>query len=134
PLRDRISVMRPAESAREVMEDFLRSLTAADGVARIRLRVPVNGTTGVGLAFDREVVVEARRERTEHDCEEVVRVAWTSEGSAVFPRFAGTLSVFGNGKPGQSLIALDGCYTSPVGAAGQVYDAAIGHEIGRATA
>ena len=59
-------------------------------------------------------------------------ISWLPEGTGVFPAFRGTLMV--RSENGTSAIELDGTYTPPFGAAGQVFDATIGHRIAQATA
>ncbi len=65
----------------------------------------------------------------------VIQIIWTPEGSTVFPRFEGTLMISGEGlDPSVSHIELDGSYIPPFGAAGQLFDAAIGRRLAHATA
>ena len=52
----------------------------------------------------------------------------------MFPRFEGTLVVWGEDDASSSFIELRGEYTPPLGAAGQVFDEAIGYRIAQTTA
>jgi hypothetical protein len=134
-LRDTICIDRPAEETAVGLERFFESLTGSDGIAHLRLRVPVGGATrNYGIYLDRDVLVEARRARDEQNLNDVIRIDWSPEGAAVFPRFSGTLLVCGREGPGRSYIELDGSYAPPLGSAGQIFDAAIGHRIAKATA
>ena len=134
-LRETVAVAHPAESAQEGLERFFGALQGPDGVSRLRLRVPVDGAAKeFGLNLEREVVIEARRARDHQNLNDLIRIDWSPEGATVFPRFAGTLVVCGNEAPGRSSIELDGTYEPPLGAAGQIFDAAIGHTIAQATA
>jgi hypothetical protein len=134
-LRGSLTVERPAELALAALERFFASLRTADGVSRMRLRVPVDGATKrYGVYIDREVVVEARRVRDDQNVNDVIRIDWAPEGTAVFPRFTGALVISDDEKTGGTSVELDGTYEPPFGVAGQLFDAAIGHNIAQATA
>jgi hypothetical protein len=134
-LHDKTSVDFSIAEAQTRLEAFLTSLRGQDGVARMRLRVPITGMAdSFGLALDREVRIEARRRRDEPRQADVTEIVWQPEGTTVLPRFEGTLFVTHDGSPNRSDIELDGEYTPPFGAAGQVFDAAIGQQIARTTA
>lgn len=134
-LRDRISVACSVKQAQRGLERFFISLRGKDGVARLRLRVPTDGApSGYGISLDREVRVEARAARDADDLNDIIEIAWMPEGIAVFPRFDGSLTVSGEDDPNVSYIELDGAYTPPFGATGQLFDAAIGRRIAQATA
>jgi hypothetical protein len=99
----------------------------------MRLRVPVKGTSQ-GVFLDREVRIEAWRDRDDQNLNDLIRIRWTSEGSVVFPKFAGTLVVWGEGDADLSFIELDGDYKPPLGLAGELFDETIGHRIAQSTA
>lgn len=132
-LRESTSVGMTAQQSMARLGQFLSSLRGKDGIARIRLRVPGDGPTRE-LSIVREVRVEARRTRGEHSLEDLVLIRWVPEGTGAFPTFEGILSVRANDGDHGSSIELAGNYTPPVGAAGQVFDAVIGHRIARTTA
>jgi len=132
-LRDVAPVKRSAAETQAAIERFFLSLEGADGVARLRLRVPA-GSSGHGISLDREVRVEARAVHQSNGAPGVIEIVWMPEGTGIFPRFDGTLIVTGFGNSDASFIELDGIYTPPFGAAGQVFDAAIGRQIARSTA
>jgi hypothetical protein len=123
-----------ADQTQQGLEDFFNSLRKRDGVARLRLRVPVRGATEYGLSLDREVVIEARRALHGGEVPERFEIAWMSEGSVAFPRFEGTLGIGGKSASGHCCIELDGSYTPPFDGAGKIFDADIGHQIAQATA
>ena len=134
-LHDKTSVDFPIAEAQSRLEVFLTSLRGPDGVARMRLRVPITGMPdSFGLALEREVRIEARRRRDELRQADIVEIVWQPEGATVLPRFEGTLFVTHDGSPKRADIELAGEYTPPFGAAGQVFDAAIGQQIARTTA
>jgi len=101
----------------------------------MRLRVPTDGAThGYGISFDREVRIEARPiGDSQHLCD-LIEIAWAPEGALVFPRFEGRLSVWSDEETHVTYVELDGSYTPPFGAAGQLFDLTIGRRIAQATA
>ncbi|MGA7571447.1 MAG: hypothetical protein WBG27_08925 [Candidatus Aquilonibacter sp.] len=129
-LRERAMVECPVEQTEAGLIAFFAVRQDADGLTRMRLRVPMDGT----LSLEREVRIEAREGRDDDNLNKVVRVAWEPEGTVIFPRFEGTLLAWGEDDPTRSSIELRGHYTPPLGAAGQVFDELIGFQIAQATA
>ena len=132
-LRDQTSVRGTVIQTEASLESYFASQRGLDGIARLRLRVPVSGTSP-GLFIDREVRIEAWRDRDDQNLNDLIRIRWTPEGSVVFPKFAGTLVVWGESDPHLSFIELDGDYKPPLGAAGELFDETIGHRIAQSTA
>ena len=132
-LRDQTPVRGTVTQTETRLESYFASRRGLDGVARLRLRVPVSGMSQ-GLFIDREVRIEAWRDRDDQNLNDLIRIRWTPEGSVVFPKFAGTLVVLGEGDPALSFIELDGDYKPPLGAAGELFDETIGHRIAQSTA
>ena len=132
-LRDQISVRGTVIETEARLESHFALRRGHDGVARIRLRVPVSGTSQ-GLFIDREVRIEAWRDRDGQNLNDLIRIRWTAEGSVVFPKFAGTLVVWGENDPNVSFIELDGDYKPPLGATGELFDETIGFRIAQSTA
>jgi hypothetical protein len=131
-LRGQTSVLGTVTQTEARLECYFASRRAPNGISRIMLRVPVSGTSN-GLLIDREVRIEAWRDRDDRNLNDLRRISWTPEGSVVFPKFAGTLVVLGEGEPDVSFIELDGDYNLPLSAAGQLFDEAIGHHIAEST-
>jgi hypothetical protein len=131
-LRQQISVASPASIAESRLETYLSSLRGSSGVARFRLRVPVDAPLGVSI--EREVRVEARRARDDENLNDLIRISWSPEAQTVLPTFKGTLIVWGDTGKKLSYIELDGSFTPPLGVAGQVFDETIGHQIAESTA
>jgi hypothetical protein len=131
-LREQISVASPAEMTEFRLENYLASLRGSNGVAKLRLRVPIDAPLGVSV--DREVRVEARRGRDDENLNDLIRISWSPEGRTVLPSFSGTLVVWGETGKKLSYIELDGAYTPPLGTAGQVFDETIGRQIAESTA
>lgn len=132
-LREHTSVRGSLSETESRLESYFASQRASDGVARLRLRVPITGQER-GLCVDREVWVEAWRDRDDLKLNELIRVTWTPEGKVAFPKFSGTLVVSGDGDPSRSHVELDGTYEPPLGAAGESFDAVIGRKLAESTA
>ncbi|HUA09232.1 MAG TPA: hypothetical protein VMA98_08165 [Candidatus Acidoferrales bacterium] len=129
-LRETTALACPVEEAEAGLLAFFAARQDTDGITRMRLRVPMDGT----MALEREVRVEARETRDDENLNELIRIAWEPQGAVIFPRFEGTLTVWGEDDPGGSFVELRGHYTPPLGAAGQVFDDAIGFRIAKTTA
>ncbi|MGB6517583.1 MAG: hypothetical protein WBE79_03650 [Candidatus Cybelea sp.] len=135
PLREITPVERSVKQAQVALEQFFHSLEAPDGVARLRLSVPIRmPVKQYGVSIDREVRIEARPVRNPALDAEIMEISWVPEGTAIFPRFDGKLFLTGFGNAEVSYVELDGYYTPPFGAAGQVFDATIGQRIAQTTA
>lgn len=130
-LREQAPVACPVLETEAGLVTFFAARQDANGVTHMRLRVPMDGGS---MSLEREVRVEARTGRDDDNLNNVVRVAWEPEGAVIFPRFEGALTVWGEDDPAASFIELRGQYTPPLGAAGQVFDEMIGHQIAQATA
>jgi hypothetical protein len=132
-LRDQTSARGTVAQTEARIESYFASRRGLDGIARMRVSVPVNGTSQ-RLFLDREVRIEAWRDRDDQNLNDLIRIRWTPEGSVVFPQFKGTLVVRGEEDPELSFIELDGDYEPPLGAAGELFDETIGHHIAQSTA
>jgi hypothetical protein len=134
-LRDTISIHSSVAEAESRIESYLSSLRDGNGVARIRLRVPVDlSSRSLGLNIDREVRIEARRTKDDQNLNDIIRITWNPEGRTVFPVFSGSLVVWGEEDPRKSYVELDGTYEPPFDGAGLALDAMIGHRIALSTA
>jgi hypothetical protein len=130
-LQEQIAVACSSEMTEARLGAFFQAMQNGDGVARMRLRVALDG---MSLALEREVRMEARTTRDEANLNNVVAITWEPEGTVMFPRFEGTITVWSEDDPKRSVIELRGHYTPPLGAAGQVFDDAIGYRIALSTA
>jgi hypothetical protein len=134
-LREWTMIERPVEDTEARLRAFLHAKRATDGKIRMQLCVPMGRSAGAfGLTLDREVRVQVLDGREEQKLNEVLHVSWQPEGRVILPCFEGTLVVWGEDDPARSFIELDGRYHPPLGAAGLVFDEAIGHQIAQATA
>jgi hypothetical protein len=133
-LRESAVVACPADLAQDRIIAFFESRRSTDGTTRMRLRVPMGRATPFAFSLDRLVRVEAQRKRDDENLNDVIAVAWRPEGTAMLPQFEGVLIVSEDDDPGAAILELDGKYLPPLGAAGQVFDEAIGHQIAQSTA
>ncbi|MEO7202906.1 MAG: hypothetical protein ABI431_08560 [Candidatus Tumulicola sp.] len=131
-LHDRTAVVGLARKVAADVDHYFSLGCCSGGVGRVRLRVPLQGAP-YGVSLDREVRVEAWRARDDRNLNDVIRISWASEGGVVFPTFSGTLVVRGEADPTRSSIELDGHYQPPLGAAGELFDEAIGHRMAQST-
>ncbi len=129
-LRERIPVACPVEEVEAGLIGFFEARQDANGITQMRLRVPMGGA----ISLEREVRIEARETRDDQNLNNLMRIAWEPVGSVMFPRFEGSLVVWGEDNPNSSFVELTGEYTPPLGAAGQVFDEAIGYRIAQTTA
>lgn len=130
-LRERVMALCTPASAEAGVAAFFAARADASGTTRMRLRVPMVGTS---LALDREVRVEARKGRDEQNLNDLINISWRAEGTVVFPSFEGTLVTYGTDDGSASYVELRGTYQPPLGAAGQIFDEAIGYQIAQSTA
>lgn len=130
-LRDSTALETSIDATEERLDRFLTGLRERDGVSRVRLRVPIDGST-LGISIDREVNVEVRKGRDASRLNDVLQISWVPTAPIVFPSFEGTLATWGDAA--KSYVELDGSYTPPFGEAGQLFDATVGHQIAQATA
>lgn len=82
------------------------------------------------LAIEKSAVVLARTVRDDANLNDDLAVEFSpSAAPGWFPTFRGVLDVFPGEKDGESIVELTGSYDPPFGAAGEAFDAALGHLI-----
>ena len=133
-LREQVTLKCPVEDAESRVLAFFAGRRAADGTLRMRLRVPAGSESRFNYSISRLVRVEAKLGKDEDDLNEVIKVSWRPEGTAMLPQFEGKLTVWGDDDLSKTVLELDGRYLPPFGIAGQVFDEAIGQQIAHATA
>jgi len=134
-LRDTISLECPVPEADSRIAAFLDGHRDRDGITRFALRVPLDGIGPLhGLALEREVRVDAHRDRDDQNLNDLVRISWKPDGDLAFPAFEGTLVTWSADDPMRSFVELDGWYEPPFGDAGELFDEAVGHAIAQRTA
>jgi hypothetical protein len=115
-----LTVLVPFEQIQAVAETFTASIPERDGKRVTPIRVHVG-----------EVVVERHVDLTLKHARaypgfEIMEIAWGPHDGGPYPTFTGTLSVEQIG-PTFSRLDLDGHYDPPMGVAGAVIDAVVGH-------
>lgn len=106
-----------------------------NGVIEIPLRVNLRDFgIPAGLALERSVQVLVQKQRDAENINDEIRISWAPADDSPYPAFDGRLIVWGSGAEGESFIELAGEYEPPWGAAGQIFDDAVGHLIADRTA
>jgi hypothetical protein len=133
-LYEAVEVSCSPREAETRMAQFFQARRGPQDALRLHLRVPMGGTDSSRYAFDREVRVTLRLARDESGLNDVLHIAWQPEGTSMLPKFDGTLIVGADSDARHSVLELRGNYVPPMGAAGQLFDEAIGHRIAQSTA
>jgi hypothetical protein len=114
-------------------EHYLEDLGNPSGSVCFRLRVPTADLSiPGGVVLEKGVIAKVSRKFDDAHINKLITIEWEPEGGA-FPRFSGTL-IAEPVDDGSSTLILDGQYTPPGGAAGALFDGAVGFWIARATA
>lgn len=66
--------------------------------------------------------------------DEMWKIRWAPEGGGIYPTFEGMLTVRADDTYERAILELKGEYKPPLGSAGAVFDAAVGHRIAGGTA
>jgi hypothetical protein len=131
-LHDSIEIFCPYSAAFDFLRRFISehrgqlplaaSLDSIGLPARLRLERDVN----VHLSERPHAAGDLRRGP------DTVEITWEPADGGPYPHFSGTVRI----KPshGHSEFILDGTYEPPLGLAGKLFDAAVGHRIAEATA
>lgn len=134
-LRETIAVPAPASATQENILRYFESRRTVDGSATIPLHVSLRDF-GLpdALALERDVAVTVSKLRDAETFNEDIFIKWTPVDAGPYPTFTGRLLIWSEDDPQESFIQLDGMYQPPLGAFGQVFDAAIGYLIAQFTA
>jgi hypothetical protein len=136
-IKEQVEVHCPYVRALHYVDAYLAHLGWSEHARSVmlRLRVPVGPRVGVqGLALDKGVIATLSRSPKHHALEDRIGVTWQPDvDGEPFPRFDGALSLEA-ATPKASILTLAGKYEPPLGGAGKLFDAALGHRIAQATA
>ncbi len=134
-IRETIDVPLPSSVTETNVLRYFENQRSADGAVTIPLRVPLRDF-GLpdALAIERDVAVHAGKRRDAENLNDEIGITWEPADQGPYPVFAGRIIVWSEGNPNESFIQLDGSYEPPLGAAGELFDAAIGHLIAERTA
>ncbi len=115
-----LTVLIPFEDVPAAIRAYTESLAERDGKRVTPIRISV-----ADITIERSVdllLVHAR----EYPGFEIMDIRWGPHDGGPYPTFAGTLSVEEVG-PTFSRLDLDGTYEPPMGIAGKMIDAVVGH-------
>lgn len=130
-LQERLVVACPYVRAREYLSDTLSEPANQHREERLPLTAQVEH---LPAQFEKNVVVRYSAGRDPMHFDEPWHVSWSPEGGGPYPDFSGELTVRADEGYGSSVLELTGTYTPPLGAAGKVFDAAVGRKIASVTA
>jgi hypothetical protein len=117
-----LTVLCPFEQTPQAAAAYAASLPTADGKSVIPIRVSVGD-----VVVERNADLVLKHSRA-YPGFEIMEIAWQAHDGGPYPVFRGTLSVEDVGG-NFSRLDLDGSYDPPLGIAGVVFDAVIGHRI-----
>jgi hypothetical protein len=121
----------PYVRAREYLHAALAHVSADQLPHLLRLKATVPATS---IELAKYVNVQYDRATDPMHFDEPWRVRWTPEPGGIYPSFDGELAVRADETYGSAILELTGEYTAPLGAAGRVFDAALGQRIAAGTA
>ncbi|HMD03355.1 MAG TPA: hypothetical protein VKG44_10375 [Candidatus Baltobacteraceae bacterium] len=123
-------VQCPPQDADTYLDYYLSNLMAGDGTFEFDLRVPAPAHL---FEVEKRVVAKVAFVRDLGGRNQLIRLDWHAKGGGPFPVFEGTLSTTDDDAATGTVIALSGQYAAPGGAAGQLFDDALGYRIARAS-
>lgn len=125
----------PADRAERLLLDYFESRRNAEGTIAYPLRVPLED---FGLpervSLMHEATISITKGRDAANLNDAYAVAWYPEDRSAFPTFTGELIVCAGTNAEAPYLELTGTYEPPRGAAGEAFDAALGHLIAQRTA
>ncbi|MGP6191026.1 MAG: hypothetical protein ACLPSH_13335 [Vulcanimicrobiaceae bacterium] len=116
------SVRCPFDDVPKFLDTFFAKQTDEDGAAVVELRAPLGD---LKLEHDVLVTLSPLPPYTGY---ERLAIRWVPTGHGPYPTFEGVLSVGDEGS-GFSRLDIDGSYQPPFGAAGALFDAALGKRL-----
>jgi hypothetical protein len=116
------SVRCSFEDVPKFLDTFFAKHTDGDGAAVVELRAPLGD---LKLEHDVLVTLSPLPAYTGY---ERLAIRWVPTGHGPYPTFEGVLCVSDEGS-GFSRLAIDGSYRPPFGAAGALFDAALGKKL-----
>lgn len=132
-LRDTITLDVPAAQAERCIMAFIEGHRSSEGAIEFPLRVNLEqfGVPGA-LRLERTVNVHVVKQRDAQNLNDEIGIRWDPGAGEPFPSFSGSLTVWSEQR--QTFVELRGTYDPPLGAAGKVFDDAIGHVVAQRTA
>jgi hypothetical protein len=133
-ISERLVVHCPDREASHHLADFLATHATGDGTLCIALRLPMGVFADRRTLIERLIVATLYPLRSISDPHPTYSVTWSSKSGGPFPKFAGALAVEKRPNDDSFGLVLSGYYEPPFGAAGAMFDAALGRRIAHATA
>jgi hypothetical protein len=115
-----LTVLVPFERIPAAAETFVASLAERDGKRIVPIRILLGD-----IVVERDVDLVLEHVRA-YPGFEIMQIAWGPHDGGPYPAFSGLLSVEEVG-PTFSRLDLDGTYAPPLGIAGAMIDALVGH-------
>ena len=122
-----LTVLVPFDAVQSSAEAYVASIPERDGKRAVPIRITVSD-----VAVERHVDLTLKHARA-YPGFEIMDIAWGPHDGGPYPTFKGTLSVEQVG-PTFSRLDLDGRYEPPMGVAGAMIDAVVGHHFATAGA
>lgn len=126
-IHESLTVLCPFDQVAKAAEAYVDSLPEKDGKSVVALRVSMGD-----VVVEREADLSLAHSHA-YPGFEIMNISWRAHDGGVYPVFCGTLNV----EEVTGLFCrldLDGDYTPPLGIAGIVFDAVVGHRIAVAAA
>jgi hypothetical protein len=133
-ISERLVVHCPDREASRHLAAFIADHRVGDGTVRIALRLPISLFADRRTSIQRRVVATLYPLRSIEDPNPTYSVTWSPEGGGPFPGFAGALAVEKTPPDDCFGLVLSGHYEPPFGAAGALFDAALGRRIAHTSA
>lgn len=132
-VRDTIALDVPAAQAEQCIVEFMERHRRGKPAIEFPLHVSLEqfGLPG-GLRLERTVNVHVTKRRDAQNLNDEIGIRWDPGTGEPFPAFSGSLTVWS--EEAQTFVELRGTYEPPLGAAGKVFDDAIGHLLAQRTA
>jgi hypothetical protein len=121
-IHESLTVLCPFDQVPKAAEAYLASLPVEDGTAVVPLRLSIGD-----LIVERRADLKLTHSR-DYPGFAVMEISWSPHGGGPYPVFVGTLSAEEEGG-NFCRLDLDGAYMPPLGIAGAVFDAVVGHQI-----
>jgi hypothetical protein len=133
-ISERLIVHCPDREASRHLAACISEHHAADGTVRIPLRLPVTLFADRRTLIERRVIATLYPLQSISDPHPTYSVSWAPQGGGLFPDFCGALAVEKSAHDDCFGLLVSGHYDPPLGAAGAVFDAALGRRIAHTSA
>lgn len=129
-IKETLRVACPYLRAREFLHQTLQE--AAEGALPQLLTLTAH-IPGTGIEMEKGVRVTYAHVGDPMHFDEPWTMSWTPEPGGTYPAFSGMLTVRADENYTTAVLEVEGSYEPPLGAAGQLFDKALGQRIASAT-